>query len=251
MSFFAPLGSLLTHLADTLEPLFGASSAAAAIVALTLCVRLALHPLARSAARGERRRAALAPRVAELKRRHKKDPERLVQAVNDLHRKEGVSPLGGILPTLAQLPFFFVLYHLFSTGSGAGDLLDHRLLDAPLDGRWADALGHGGPFGAAGLVYLGVFALVAAVAGMSYRRNRRAAAALPAPDAPGMAGLTKVMPLLSFGTLITVAVVPLAAALYVVTSTTWSAVERAFLVPVPAGPAERAEARVQQRTSAK
>lgn len=37
------------------------------------------------------------------------------------------------------------------------------------------------------------------------------------------------MPLLSFATLITVAVVPLAAALYVVTSTTWSAVERAFL----------------------
>lgn len=36
-------------------------------------------------------------------------------------------------------------------------------------------------------------------------------------------------PFLSFLTLVTVAVVPLAAALYVVTSTTWSAVERAVL----------------------
>lgn len=41
--------------------------------------------------------------------------------------------------------------------------------------------------------------------------------------------MTKIMPLMSFMTLFTVAFVPLAAALYVVTSTTWSAVERAVL----------------------
>ncbi|MFI9718078.1 hypothetical protein ACIHFE_00235 [Streptomyces sp. NPDC052396] len=47
--------------------------------------------------------------------------------------------------------------------------------------------------------------------------------------------MAKLAPWLSFGTLITVAVVPLAAALYVVTSTVWSAVERAWLEvrPVP------------------
>jgi YidC/Oxa1 family membrane protein insertase len=46
---------------------------------------------------------------------------------------------------------------------------------------------------------------------------------------PGMGAMTKVMPFMSFFTLFTVAVVLLAAALYVVTSTTWSAVERAVL----------------------
>lgn len=46
---------------------------------------------------------------------------------------------------------------------------------------------------------------------------------------PGMGAMTKLMPLMSFFTLITVAVVPLAAALYVVTTTTWTAVERAWL----------------------
>jgi YidC/Oxa1 family membrane protein insertase len=46
---------------------------------------------------------------------------------------------------------------------------------------------------------------------------------------PGLGAVTKVMPFMSFFTLVTVAVVPLAAALYVVTSTTWSAVERAVL----------------------
>ncbi|TXS75157.1 hypothetical protein EAO69_13450, partial [Streptomyces sp. me109] len=43
---------------------------------------------------------------------------------------------------------------------------------------------------------------------------------------PGLAAAGAVMPFLSYLTLLTVALVPLAAALYVVTSTTWSAVER-------------------------
>lgn len=244
MSFFRSLGALLSHVADVLEPVLGASATAAAIVVLTLCVRLALHPLARSAARGERARTALAPQLAELRRKHGKNPERLQQAMTELYRKEGVSPVAGCLPTLAQLPVFYVMYHLFSTGSGGG-LLDHTLFGAPLGGRWADALGDGGPFGAHGLVYAALFAVVAAVATWTYRRARKAAAAAPAPTGeaqpPAMAAVARIAPLLSFGTLITVAVVPLAAGLYMVTTTLWSAVERAYLhrpaavpEPVPA-----------------
>jgi YidC/Oxa1 family membrane protein insertase len=60
-------------------------------------------------------------------------------------------------------------------------------------------------------------------------------AAQPVPPAgdgeplPGLAAAGRIMPFLSFFTLVTVAVVPLAAALYMVTSTTWSTVERAVL----------------------
>ncbi|GAA0468701.1 membrane protein insertase YidC [Streptomyces sp. NPDC046215] len=230
MSVFASLGSLLDHFARTLDPLFGASATAAAIVLFTLCVRLALHPLARAAARGERARAELAPQVAELRRKHQRDPERLMRATRELHAKAGISPLSGIGPTLLQLPVFYVMYHLFSTGSG-GELLDHALLGAPLGGRWAGALGDGGVFGAQGLVYLGLFAVVAAVATWTYRRARRMPlpGAVDGADMPGMAGLAKIMPLFAFGTLVTVALVPLAAGLYLVTSSTWTAVERARL----------------------
>ncbi|MEE1752337.1 YidC/Oxa1 family membrane protein insertase [Streptomyces sp. SP18CS02] len=227
MSVFA---SLVEQLADLLQPLFGASATAAAIVAFTVLVRLAIHPLSRAAARGQKARTRLAPQVAALREKHGKNPERLQKAILELHAKEKVSPLAGCLPSLLQLPAFFLMYHLFSGGRMAG----HTLLAAPLDGHWADALAHGGPFGGAGLVYLVLFALVAAVATWTYRRTKRQMAASPVPqqDMPGMAAvgaMTKVMPLLSFATLITVAVVPLAAALYVVTSTTWTAVERAFL----------------------
>lgn len=144
--------------------------------------------------------------------------------------------MSGCLPGLLQLPAFFLLYHLFSSTTIGGEhngLLTHHLFAAPLGGRWADALSGGGVFGAAGLVYLGLFAIVAAVATFNYLRAKKtmATAAVDAgpEQIPGAAAIGRVAPYLSFFTLVTVAFIPLAAALYVVTSTTWTAVERAVL----------------------
>ncbi|MER6956889.1 YidC/Oxa1 family membrane protein insertase [Streptomyces sp. NPDC000618] len=231
MSVFA---SLVEQLADLLQPLFGAAAAASAIVLFTALVRLLVHPLSRAAARGQKARTALQPRIAELRRKHAKNPERLQRAVLELHAEEKVSPLSGLLPSLCQLPAFFLLYHLFSSssiGGASNELLSHELFAAPLGDRWTDALTGGGMFGAAGLVYLGLFAVVAAVASFNFVRAKRTPLPRPAagPDVPGLGTVAKVMPFLSFFTLVTVAVVPLAAALYVITSTTWSAIERAFL----------------------
>ncbi|MEV7613456.1 membrane protein insertase YidC [Streptomyces sp. NPDC089799] len=246
MSVFAVFALLVSRLADVLDPVFAASATAAAIVMFTVLVRVALHPLTRAAFRGERARAALAPRLAELKRRHPgpKNADRLQKAVLDLHAEAGTSPLAGCLPMLVQLPVFFVMYRVFSSGSVGGKvngLLAEGLLGAPLGGTWGDALGDGGPFGAQGLVFLGLFAAIAAVAVWTVLRARRAMAAgkgpvLPAAgtdaDEPGaavMRQMVKVMPLMAFGTLVTAAVVPLAAGLYLLTTTAWTAGERAWL----------------------
>ncbi|MFJ6565933.1 YidC/Oxa1 family membrane protein insertase [Streptomyces sp. NPDC091292] len=234
---FAAFSSLVGNLADLLEPVFHASAAAAAIVLFTAFVRLLVHPLSRASARGQKARTKLAPRIAELRKKHGKNPEKFQKAVMELHREEKVSPLSGCLPSLFQLPAFFLLYHVFSTSRIDGEpneLLGHTLGSAALGARWSGALSDGGIFGPAGLVYLALFALVTAVATFSYRFTKRQMAAAPQPVAvagdgqqvPGMAAMTRFMPLMSFMTLFTVAVVPLAAALYVVTSTAWSAVER-------------------------
>jgi YidC/Oxa1 family membrane protein insertase len=230
MSVFA---SLVAHLADLLQPLFHASATAAAIVVFTALVRLAVHPLSRAAARGQKAKARLSPQIAELRKKHAKNPDRMQQALMELHAKEKVSPFSGCLPSLLQVPAFFLMYHLFSSGQIGGEsngLLTHTLFAAPLGDRWTDALAHGGVFGGAGLVYAALFVIVAAVATYNYRcTKQQMAGATMDQQVPGMGAMTKVMPLLSFATLLTVAWVPLAAALYVVTSTTWTAVERAFL----------------------
>ncbi|GAQ65596.1 YidC/Oxa1 family membrane protein insertase [Streptomyces scabiei] len=256
MSVFA---DLVGHLADLLQPLFHASATAFAIILFTALVRLLVHPLSRAAARGQRARVALQPQIAELRKKHAKNPEKLQKAMMELHTKEKVSPLSGCLPSLCQLPAFFLLYHLFSNrtiGGEANALLTHKLFAAPLGDRWHDALGEGGLLGPQGLVYLGLFVIVAGVATFNFRRTKRMMAAgtagMPAvsdEQVPGMAAsmgaVSKFMPFMSFFTLLSVAVVPLAAALYVVTSTTWSAVERALLYPLPtaaAGAAAGADA---------
>ncbi|RFU84646.1 membrane protein insertase YidC [Streptomyces triticagri] len=233
-SFFGGFADLVARLADGLEPVFHGSATAAAIVLFTMAVRLAVHPLSRAAARGQKERARLGPQLAELRKKHAKNPERLQKAVLELHTKEKVSPLSGCLPSLFQLPAFFLTYHVFSSselGGGPNVLLGHTLGAAQLGGRWHDALGDGGVFGDAGLVYLALFVLVAVVATVNYRRAKRQTADLGAgaSEMPGMGAMAKVLPLFSFMTLVSVAVVPLAAALYIVTSTVWSSVERALL----------------------
>ncbi|MEV3872592.1 membrane protein insertase YidC [Streptomyces sp. NPDC049906] len=236
---------LVHHLADRLEPLAGGWATAAAIVLFTALVRLLVHPLSRAAARGQRARAALAPRIAALRTRHRRDPDRLRRALTELHAETKVSPLAGCLPSLLQAPAFFLLYHVFSSSRIDGEpnaLLGQQLGAAPLGGRWTDALAHGGPFGAAGTVYLVLFLVVAVVATLGYRLTKAQLAANPlpatAPDGgplPGAAAITRMMPMVSFLTLATAAVVPLAAALYVVTSAAWTVAERALLYRPPAG----------------
>ncbi|PZT71919.1 MULTISPECIES: YidC/Oxa1 family membrane protein insertase [unclassified Streptomyces] len=239
-AFMSAFAALVGALADLLHPLFQGAATAAAIVLFTALVRLAVHPLSRAAARGQKAQRRLQPQIAALREKHAKNPERMQKALMELHREEKVSPFSGCLPSLLQMPAFFLLYHLFSSrriGDEANALLDHQLFDAPLGERWHDALAHGGVFGAQGLVYLGLFAIVAAVATFNYGRTKRQMAANPAapvtgPDGqpmPGMGAMTRLMPMMSFFTLFTVGFVPLAAALYVVTSTTWTAIERAYL----------------------
>ncbi|GAA3061923.1 YidC/Oxa1 family membrane protein insertase [Streptomyces roseofulvus] len=222
---------LVGRLAALLQPAFGGASTAAAVILLTALVRLAVHPLSRASVRGQQARVRLAPRVAALREKHRNRPERLQRAILELHAEEKVSPFAGILPSLLQVPAFLLLYSLFSSGDR---MAGHGLLAAPLDARWADALDDGGPFGPAGLVYLALFAVTLGVAAYQYLRTRREMAAAPGGSAP--AALGRVLPLLSFGAVVTAAVVPLAVALYLVTSTTWSAVERALLMRRPPAP---------------
>jgi YidC/Oxa1 family membrane protein insertase len=232
---------LVCWCAAVLAPLLGGLAAAAAIIACTMLVRLLLLPLSYYALRGERARARLQPRVAELRRRHARQPERLQRELTTLYRAEGTSMFAGCLPLLLQIPFFSLMYRLFLSHSVAGGpnvLLSHRLFGAALGSQW---LAGAGPFSAQGAVFGVLFALLAGVAVLAARAGRRAAAAAPQPPggpaAGGPAGggpaADRVVRLLGlampFGSLVMAAIVPLAAGLYLVTSVTWTLAERAAL----------------------
>jgi YidC/Oxa1 family membrane protein insertase len=228
MLSFAPLdaavgtaGTVLSTLANLATPLAGTNATALAIVGFTLLVRLAISPLSYLQVRGERRRTALAPRQRELQRRHRDDPERLRTELVALYRTERVNPLGGCLPALLQAPFFLVMFRLATHPPAGHDLLAETLFGVPLGNALSDGLA-----GAAGPVFAALLALLAVLAWwLSRRIRRRMASRADTKEVP----LARLMALLPYGTLVAAALTPLAAGLYLLATTAWTALEHAVL----------------------
>ncbi|GAA1165313.1 YidC/Oxa1 family membrane protein insertase [Ornithinimicrobium humiphilum] len=246
IAVFAFLDPLLLPLHDLLDAFSPVIPAGIAVVLLTLLLRLALHPLNRRAAHQAVRRRDLEPRLAELRAQHADDPQAMQRAILMLHREEGVPLAPGCLSVLVQLPVFGLVYRLFNAPEIDGlhnRLLDHTFLGTPLSQHLVGA--------AAGdrwvfLVLVGLTVAVAAFSAWQVRRHmaedrevaKRLQASRPSSAkvsaqqqavAESMEQVTKVLPMMSFFTVLAVASLPLAAGLYLVTSTSWGLLERASL----------------------
>ena len=272
---------VVSAFAQVLAPLPAGLATAAAIVVFTLAVRLLLLPLSYYAIRGQASQARLAPEIQALRKRHAGQPERLQRELAALYRREGTGMFAGYLPLLLQLPFLSVMYALLRSrtiGGQPNGLLSHDLFGAPLGSHW---LSGPGPLSAQGAVFLGLFALLAVAAWLAARVARRLAArqapAAGAPDRavkasgrparasarparasarPARASGRAVQPAMPGGaagwlaralpytTLVIAAVMPLAAGLYLLTTTAWAAAERAVL-----GPRVRRHVRMPSRSA--
>ncbi len=96
-----------------LGAIFGDSSGAAwalSIVILVVLMRLLLVPLFIKQMHATRKMTALAPQVAELKKKYKGDKQKLNEETMKLYKDNGANPLAGCLPVVAQLPVFFALF---------------------------------------------------------------------------------------------------------------------------------------------
>jgi YidC/Oxa1 family membrane protein insertase len=85
-----------------------------AIIITTIIVKLLLWPLMRKSYQSTARMQAVNPKVQELRDKYKDNQQKMNQEMAALYKKEGVSPLGGCLPMLAQFPFFLAMYGLFN-----------------------------------------------------------------------------------------------------------------------------------------
>ena len=80
------------------------------IIAVTVCIRLAVFPLANYSFRSMAKMRALTPETVRLKELHKNDKLKLQQEMMALYKKEGVNPMSGCLPIIPQIFIFFALY---------------------------------------------------------------------------------------------------------------------------------------------
>lgn len=204
LSFLDPFITAAYHLVAFLAPLTGT---AGAIVAFVLIIRLCLHPLARIQIRGENARAEIMPKLKDIQDKHRGNPERLNQELATFYGGEGKGMFAGCLPMLIQLPIFSVMYRLFLSPTVAGQpnqLLTHTLFGTPLGTVFISS-----PTIAA----VCLFALMAAVATWTAIR---------------MTG-PKYLRILPYASIVFAMFVPLAAGLYLLTTTAWTAAERALL----------------------
>jgi YidC/Oxa1 family membrane protein insertase len=239
MDIFAagPIAGLLdvvyqfvTALSQVLAPIAGSASAALAVVVLTLIVRTLLIPVGMSQVRAQFPRRRLAPKLAELQRAHAADREKLQRKTMELYAREKASPFAGCLPLVLQAPVLSLVYALFlhpSINGHSNALLSQHLFGVPLGTSFVHVLGSGSLSLPSVGVFMAFLAAIAAVTAVS-----RTLLALPPVQgsAPAQQNqLTRVLSFLPFITVVFAAFVPLAAVLYLLTTTSWTVVERVTL----------------------
>jgi len=230
---------VVTAISAVLTPLAGGVAVAAAIIVFTIAVRLMVLPFSYYAMRGQITQARIAPQAQALRQRYAKQPERLTRELKSLYQENGTGMFAGCLPLLLQWPFLSVMYLLFrstSIGGAPNALLAHYLFGARLGSHW---LSGAGLLSAHGAVFAALFLLLAGIGWLAVRASRR----LTAPGAQPAGVPSWVTSLVPYLTAVFAAFLPLAAGLYLLTTTAWTLFERSLLrrilmpEPVPAAPA--------------
>lgn len=81
-----------------------------AIIALTLLVKLLMHPLTKKSLKSMKAMKDLQPKISALKEKYGKDRERMNVEMMQLFKAHNVNPLSGCLPMLLQMPIYIALY---------------------------------------------------------------------------------------------------------------------------------------------
>ena len=111
-----------------------------------------------------------------------------------LYKREGTSMFAGLTPLLLQWPLVSVVYLLFRSAQVGGKpnmLLTRDLFGVPLGSHW---LAGAGPVSLHGLVFLGVFALLAGLCWLSVRLGQLMTARQAGADQANVPGGALIRP---------------------------------------------------------
>ncbi len=137
-----------------------------AIVLLTVGIKVVLSPIFQFQLATSRRIQAeqrkIAPQMAALRKKYKKDPQRLNQETMALYREHGINPLSqmsGCLPAVVQAPILIALYWVIFGAQKSLGLHDHHFLWIPnVAATPSSVFGHAALAVAIGMLILPVLA---------------------------------------------------------------------------------------------
>jgi YidC/Oxa1 family membrane protein insertase len=94
---------------------FGASSGATwalSIILLVVLMRLIMVPLFIKQRNSMQKMQSHMPQLAEIRKKYKNDKQKLNEETMKFYKENGINPLGGCLPLIAQLPVFWALFNV-------------------------------------------------------------------------------------------------------------------------------------------
>jgi YidC/Oxa1 family membrane protein insertase len=77
-------------------------------------VKSLLLPLSIKQVKSTSKMSELQPQMQEIQKKHKDDKEKQSAEIMKLYKENKVSPAGGCLPLLVQMPILFSLYYVIS-----------------------------------------------------------------------------------------------------------------------------------------
>ena len=81
-------------------------------------IKMVLYPLTYKMLKSQAKMGALKPELKGLKDRYKDDPQTQQVETMKIYREYGVSPLGGCMPMLVQMPIWYALFRFFPASIG-------------------------------------------------------------------------------------------------------------------------------------
>ena len=88
-----------------------------AILLTTLFLKLIFLPFTLAASRSAKRMQKIQPELKEIREKYKDNPQKQQTATMELFKKHKVNPVGGCLPVLITIPFFFGFYKMLMSAA--------------------------------------------------------------------------------------------------------------------------------------
>jgi YidC/Oxa1 family membrane protein insertase len=86
-----------------------------AIIAITVIIKLVFWPLTNASTKSMKRMSALQPQMKALQEKYKDDPKKMNVKLMEFMKENKVSPLGGCLPMMLQIPVFFGFFTMIKS----------------------------------------------------------------------------------------------------------------------------------------
>jgi len=83
------------------------------IIVLIFIIKMLLYPLTYKMLYSQAKMGSLKPKLAKLTEKFKDDPQKKQVETMAIYREYGVSPLGGCMPMIVQMPIWYALFRFF------------------------------------------------------------------------------------------------------------------------------------------